>query len=73
MSEACYNRMLLIIKSMLPEDEKLPEDFYQSKKIMKKLGLSYQKIDICSNFCMLYYMNDSQKIECSVCGHPQLK
>jgi hypothetical protein len=43
MSESCYDRMIVIIKSMLPETEKLPENFYRS-----------EKIDACPNHCMLY-------------------
>ncbi|KAL4327715.1 hypothetical protein AHAS_Ahas13G0127800 [Arachis hypogaea] len=39
MSESCYNRMIAIIKSMLPESEKLPEDFYRSKTMIQELGL----------------------------------
>ena len=40
---------------------------------MGKLGLGYQKIDVCPNMCMLYYLEDEAKIECSICGHARWK
>lgn len=67
MSEACYDFMLLIIKSMLPENENLFENFYQSKKIVMELGLSYKKIDVCLNDSILYYKDDEEKKKCSAC------
>ncbi|XP_057739900.1 uncharacterized protein LOC130957009 [Arachis stenosperma] len=76
MSESCYNRMVAIIKSMLPESEKLPEDFYRSKTMIQELGLGYEKIDACPNHCMLYYRETSDKISyvaCTTCGHPRFK
>jgi len=35
---------------------------------MKPLGLGYQKIDICPNFFMLYYLKNRELIECRICG-----
>jgi len=40
---------------------------------MKPLGLEYQKIDMCLNFCMLYYLENVELIECITCGHSRYK
>ena len=72
-SEICFDRLLLIIKSMLPQDEKLPENFYRAKKMVTDLGLGYEKIDACPNHCMLYYNEDKNKVSCSMCGHDRFK
>ena len=72
-SEICFDRLLLIIKSMLPQDEKLPENFYRAKKMVNELGLQYEKIDACPNHCMLYYKEDKHKVACSMCGHDRFK
>jgi len=40
---------------------------------MKPLGLGYQKIDICPNFCMLYYLENAEMTECMTCGHSRYK
>ncbi|KAK2455713.1 hypothetical protein QL285_003139 [Trifolium repens] len=76
MSESCYDRMIVIIKSMLPETEKLQENFYRSKKMVKDLGLGYEKIDACPNHCMLYERENKDPKVCSaclVCNHPRFK
>ncbi|KAJ7975669.1 Transposon protein, putative, CACTA, En/Spm sub-class [Quillaja saponaria] len=70
MSESLYDRLISIIKGMLPKDEKLPENFYRSKQMVKKLGLGYEKIHVCPNDCMLYYGEEDKKLrECRICGH----
>jgi hypothetical protein len=51
----------------------LKENFYTAKSMMKSLGLEYQKIDICPNFYMLYYLENVELIECWTCGHSRYK
>ena len=46
-----YDRMVAIRKKILSKDEKLIESFYVSKKIVKRLGMGYEKIDACCNGC----------------------
>jgi hypothetical protein len=36
---------------------------------MKPLGLGYQKIDMCPNFCMLYCLENIELTERIICGH----
>ena len=59
----CHDRMVAIIKKMLPKDEKLVGSFYTSKKMIKGLGMGYEKIDAYYNDCMLFYKEDQLKIE----------
>lgn len=73
MSESCYNRIISLVKSMLPKDALLPDDFYQSKKMVKKLILKYEKIEACPNDCMLYWKEHKYKTKCVVCGHARYK
>jgi hypothetical protein len=56
LSEAGYNRIVKWARSILPERHKLKDNFYVVKSMMKPLDLGYQKIDMCPNFYMLYYM-----------------
>ncbi|KAL2230660.1 UNVERIFIED_CONTAM: hypothetical protein Sindi_1660400 [Sesamum indicum] len=51
MPEACYDRLMSVIKTMLPEGEKLPDNLYRTKKQLAKLCLGYEKIDACVNNC----------------------
>jgi hypothetical protein len=54
LSEASYNKIMEWARSILPEGNKFKENFYAAKSMMKPLGLGYQKIDMCPNFCMIY-------------------
>jgi hypothetical protein len=55
MSIAEYDDIVGIIHELLPPDSNLPNDFYQSKKLLEGLGMPYVKIDVCYNNCMLFY------------------
>jgi hypothetical protein len=73
LSEAGYNKIIEWARSILPEGNKLKENFYAAKSMMKPLGLGYQKIDMCPNFCMLYYLENFELTECITCGHSRYK
>ncbi|OMO57998.1 Transposon, En/Spm-like protein [Corchorus capsularis] len=73
MSDVTFDRLLSIIKDLLPGGDKLPPSFYRTKKMMSNLGLGYQKIHACVNNCMLFYKDSESILECSVCGHPRYK
>jgi hypothetical protein len=49
-----YNELLKLIGDVLPNPNKLPKDMYHSKKLVKGLGMDYEKIDVCQNSCMLF-------------------
>jgi len=69
LSEAGYDKIIEWARSILPERNKLKKNFYVVKSMMKPLGLGYQKVDMCPNFCMLYYLENSEMTEYMTCGH----
>jgi len=73
LSEAGYDKIIEWARSILPEGNRLKENFYAAKSMMKPLGLGYQKIDMCPNFCMLYYLENAEMTECMTCGHSRYK
>ena len=73
MTISCYDRMVAIIKKMLLKEEKLVGSFYASKKIVKGLGMGYEKIDACRNDCMLFYKDNQLKSSYDVCDESQFK
>ena len=74
LSQACFDGMMGLIKSTLPSSEEMPENFYQAKRLVEGLGMEHQKIDVCPNFCMLYYNTaNKNKTQCDVCGEPRYK
>ena len=68
-----FNRILSAVKKWLPKDNRLPPNQYQCKKLVRGLGLGYEKIDACPNDCMLYYGSNISKEKCDVCGHDRFK
>jgi ribosomal protein S27E len=62
----------MIVKSMSPIDEKLPQNFYRAKVMINALGMRYKKIDACPNHCM-YFKDQENNISCPSCGHPWFK
>jgi hypothetical protein len=46
LSEARYDRIVEWVKNILPERNRLKENLYDVKFMMKPLGLGYQKIDM---------------------------
>jgi len=73
LSEAEYDKIIEWEKSILPEGNRLKENLYATKSMMKPLGLGYQKINMCSNFCMLYYLENVEMTECMTYGHSRYK
>ena len=45
----------LLKEELLPDDANLQNSYYEAKNIIKELGVSYDKIDACTNDCMLYW------------------
>ncbi|WMV31114.1 hypothetical protein MTR67_024499 [Solanum verrucosum] len=73
-SNASFSMLLKMLKEeLLPNGADLPNSYYEAKKIIRDLGLSYDKIDACSNDCMLYWKEDSLLDSCKICGASRWK
>ncbi|XP_021848834.2 uncharacterized protein [Spinacia oleracea] len=69
-----FNMLLDFLKEdLLPKGSNLPKSYNKSKKVMKDLGLSYQKIDACVNDCMLYWKENEKLNACDICGASRWK
>ena len=71
--EAGYDKIIEWTRSIVPEGNKLKENFYATKSMMKPLSLGYQKINMCPNLCMLYYLENGELTECITCEHSRYK
>ncbi|XP_070043487.1 uncharacterized protein [Nicotiana tomentosiformis] len=72
------NESFTILLKMLQEELLLdganfPKSYYEAKKIIQDLRLSYNKIDACTNDCMLYWKKDSLLDSCKVCAASRWK
>ena len=61
------------MQDLLPSHTTLPKDCYEAKKIIKDLGLGYEKICACSNDCMLFWKQDANLETCKFCGESRWK
>jgi hypothetical protein len=59
-----YGNTLGIIHELLPPDSKLPNDFYQFRKLLEGLSMPYIKIVVCYNNCILFYKDNKNTDEC---------
>ncbi|WVZ51489.1 hypothetical protein U9M48_002633 [Paspalum notatum var. saurae] len=62
-SDKGFNELLMLIKKLLPEGNKLPAITYEAKEVVFPLGLEVQKIHTCPNDCILY-RGDYRELEC---------
>ncbi|CAL1399254.1 unnamed protein product [Linum trigynum] len=68
LSNKAFNDLLSTLRETLPEGQKLPKSSYEIKKLIGKLGLGYEKIDVCPNNCMLFWRENIKERECLQCG-----
>ncbi|XP_058185677.1 uncharacterized protein LOC131302904 [Rhododendron vialii] len=59
-----FTKLLRTFNRVIPEGEKLPNSYYEAKKVLGELGLSYKKIHACPNDCMLYWKECIDDTEC---------
>ena len=53
-SDSGFEKLLIIIKKLLPRENELPASTYEAKKLVCPLGLEVQKIHACPNDCIIY-------------------
>ncbi|XP_020963360.1 uncharacterized protein LOC110264992 [Arachis ipaensis] len=66
-------RMILELLCEAFEHAKIPTSLHDAKRIIRKLGIAYKKIDACSNDCMLYQGSDQELSRCKICGTSRWK
>ncbi|XP_010468113.1 PREDICTED: uncharacterized protein LOC104748126 [Camelina sativa] len=73
----CMDAISKMVKEYLPEGNNSMNSYYDIKKLMRSLGLPYQKIDVCRDNCMIFWKDAASKENCQFCGkdrfHPTQK
>ncbi|OIT36949.1 hypothetical protein A4A49_53602, partial [Nicotiana attenuata] len=73
-SNESFTMLLKMLKDeLLPDGANVPNSYYEAKKVIRDLGLSYHKIDACINDCMLNWKDDNLLDSCKVCGASRWK
>ncbi|XP_039119135.1 uncharacterized protein LOC120255365 [Dioscorea cayenensis subsp. rotundata] len=61
------DHLIEFLKEFFPSAS-IPESSRESKKVIKDLGLGYEKIHSCPNDCMLYWEHNEGRQSCHICG-----
>lgn len=72
-SNKSLNDLLAILQQAIPNGTNIPRTFSEARKIIGKLGLSYEKIHVCPNNCQLYRKDKANDDFCSKCGASRWK
>ena len=67
-SNQWYNNIVKLIIDLIPTKHNMPKDLYQSKKIVSRLDMNYEKIDACEKNYMLFWKEHKDDTECMHCG-----
>ncbi|XP_015694618.1 uncharacterized protein LOC102699601 [Oryza brachyantha] len=65
--------LLGIMKTMIPEENTLPETTYEAKQVLCPLGLEVRRIRACPNDCVLHYKQYADLDACTVCKASRYK
>ncbi|XP_045806820.1 uncharacterized protein LOC123899666 isoform X1 [Trifolium pratense] len=68
-----FNILLQLLIELLPENSCLPSTFQDFKFIIKYLDISYEKINVCPNDCILYRKEFENKNTYHKCGASRYK
>ena len=63
-----FTMLLQFLLDFLPSNAKLPKNCYEAKKVIKDLGLSYEKIYVCPKDCILYWKENANLEACPHCN-----
>ncbi|XP_028110420.1 uncharacterized protein LOC114308923 [Camellia sinensis] len=73
-SNKSFDMLLGILKDLLPEsDQKVPWTLYEAKKFLRDLGLGYVPIHACKYDCALFWKENANLENCSICKEPRYK
>ncbi|KAK9268450.1 hypothetical protein L1049_000201 [Liquidambar formosana] len=70
-SNKSVDGLLELFRLALPDDHVVPNSLYEAKKMIRDLGLDYEKIDACVNDCVLYRNAHATLEKCPICKEPR--
>ncbi|XP_042459548.1 uncharacterized protein LOC122043134 [Zingiber officinale] len=69
MTNRIFDMLLNLLRETFPNAmDDLPKSYYEAEKLMKQLGLGYEKFDTCPNDCTLFWRLDKDRIQCKICS-----
>ena len=72
-AENCMDSFAQTLREYLPEPNNAPQNYYETKSTLKEVEMPAEKIDVCRLYCMIYWGEDRNLLECKFCGTPRYK
>jgi len=72
-SNKFVDELLTFLRLLLLVDNCLPQNYYASKTLTRRLGLNYKNIHACGKGCVLFQGEYKDAISCPKCGAPRYK
>ena len=66
-TEKSFTKVLEFLGRVFAEDSSWPKSSYEAKKIIKTLGLNYEKIHVCKHDCILFWKETAIAEPCHIC------
>nr|XP_043633264.1 uncharacterized protein LOC122604436 [Erigeron canadensis] len=63
-----FDGLLSLLKFSMPKQNTIPVSHYDAKKILDKVGLGYQNIDVCKNDCCIFWGDHLKDEVCWKCS-----
>ncbi|XP_021747785.1 uncharacterized protein LOC110713633 isoform X6 [Chenopodium quinoa] len=72
-SDKSFTTLLEFLKDVLPEDNTIPSSSYEAQKMLRSMGMSYERIHACPNDCILYRKEYASLTKCPECNVSRYK
>lgn len=66
-TRSSFDTLLTVVRTLLPKDNILPKNMYESNKIFSELKLPYERIHVCPNKCILFRKEHANDNYCPKC------
>ena len=73
MPQNCFNEVVQLMKEMCPPNNRVSNNYGQTKKVVNDLGNDVVQIYYCWKGCMLFYKEDANLDACKFCEHSRWK
>lgn len=62
-----FEMLLKLLNEVFPKGNNCPDNYYNTRKLLREVGLGYDTIDICRYDCSIFYGENKDATMCPVC------
>ncbi|KAH7864273.1 hypothetical protein Vadar_027678 [Vaccinium darrowii] len=72
-SNNSFDMLLKLLSDAFPHGATIPRTYKEAKKVIRDLGLHYEKTHVCKNDCVLFWKEYKFEDKCPSCNTPRYK